>query len=329
MSVEQAENTDNAEQTEVQTQENVSHETNDNKKEQDDKSYAPRVDLSNLPEDIRTPIEARFTHLSRLMKKQELDAEREKREWRSLAEQQSKQIDDLMNGVGQVATYLHNQNTEATEEQLRKEARAAFEAGDLDKYQTAQDKLLDIKAQKAAQKIQPKQQPRQQTSTQKQAFAGYKSANELANEAVSDGDLTPQQAVIVSSWQDETDERGQPLRPWAKASTPNPVDDPEFIYANLLAKKIFESNPERTMEENLAELDKKMGVKKFNGKQNVMGGSLNSVPKQSRISLTPRQEQLAVKTKFGARDGAKTDSEYIAAYKKQLEKAKGAANGRR
>lgn len=322
MSTEQAETQEN---TEVQTDtvENTTPETT----EPTEKTYAPRVDLSALPDDVRAPVEARFTHLSGLMKKQEREFERKLTDYRSIAEQQSKQIDDLMSGVGQVVDHLSTRSFADTELQLQQKMQTAFDAGDNKEYVKAQD---DLNKLRLGQLTKPKPQTPQKTETQRQAYAGYKSAGDLADDAARDGDLTPQQVQIVNAWQEETDDSGRTLRPWAFNTSDDPeIPDPDFIKANLIAYKAKKQNPNMSAEQILMEIDKQMGVRKSNGKQTVMGGSLTSPAKQNRIALSPRQEQLAIKTKFGARDGAKTDSDHIAAFKKQLEKVKGATSGRR
>lgn len=70
------------------------------------------------------------------------------------------------------------------------------------------------------------------------------------------------------------------------------------------------------------EVDRIMGTKQNGGGQTVMGGGLNATGKRSTIKLTPAQERIAVKTKFGAKHGAKSDSDYIAAYRKQIDSIK-------
>ena len=96
----------------------------------------------------------------------------------------------------------------------------------------------------------------------------------------------------------------------------------------LIAKKIWAENPYRSAKENLAEVDRRMGIKQNNGGQAVLGGTLTTRGKSSKITLSPQQERIAVKTKFGAKQGAKSDADYIAAYRKQIESVQSSKGGR-
>lgn len=306
---------------EVSEVENVSHETteetNDNQEVQqpiNDKppGYYP-VDFDGVPEDKAKAMRERYDYFF----KQDKQREKTLREYREIAASQAEQISQLTNGVGQIVNHLETKNFGETETQIRQKMQAAFDSGDNKGYVDAQVELNRLLIKQEA---KPKPQQNQQNNTQRQAYAGAQSAGQLANESVQDGEITPQQASIVNSWQNEADESGQPLRPWAKNNSPNPNrPNPDFVKANLIALEIFEENPHRTVEENLMEVDKRMGTKKSAGKQTVMGGSFTTPQKTGRISLSPEMQKMAIRTKFGARDGAKTDAEYLEAYRKQIQ----------
>jgi hypothetical protein len=71
-----------------------------------------------------------------------------------------------------------------------------------------------------------------------------------------------------------------------------------------------------TMEQKMAEVDRRMGVKKSASRQTVMGGGLTGNRKTNKLTLSPKQQEIALKT--GSRD--KSDAEKIDWYRKQLEK---------
>lgn len=259
--------------------------------------YDP-VDVSSASPD---KIQERFDYLYSQVKSNE----RTMREYKSIAAEQSKYIEDLTNGMGQVVNHLETQNFSQEEDQVTKEMRAAFEAGDMDKFIANQKKLVQLEAKKSS----PKQV---QKPAQKQ---------DPSYESMSQDDQK-----LVDAWQEETDERGQALRPWSKNTGTDDDPDPDFVRAMLIAQRVFKANPHKSARENLLEVDRKMGVKSTNmgGSQSVMGGQLQTLAKKQNIRLTPEQERLAVKMKFANEKGKppKSDSEHIDAYRKQLQKVR-------
>lgn len=323
MSTEQAQDTQDTQDTQA---DDVSSETNDNAVVEQPKSDKPPgyypVDLDDVPEEKAKAIKERYDYFYRQHKEMERkDKARENalREYREIAAEQAKQLDDLRNATGQIVDHLETKTIGETESTIKKEMREAFETGDTEKYIDAQTRLIQLETKKANLAKKNAKQP-QKTETQRQAYGGYNSADQLAVAAQADGEITPQQLATVNTWQDETDQTGAPLRPWAKNNSDDPeMPDPDFIKANLVALRVFKNHPDRSIEENLMEVDKIMGTKKPAGKQTVMGGGFTTPQKTNKISLTPEMQKLAVRTKFGARDGAKTDAEYIEAYRKQLQ----------
>lgn len=275
--------------------------------------YHP-VDLSDLPEDKQKELDDRISYLYRQVK----DSSRVIGEYRTVAQQQSDKIDELMNGMGQVVNHLHTKSVAETEAQITQEMDAAFEAGDIKTYRKTQKQLIDlgIKQQLAAQ--QKPQAP--QTQTRQQAFAGVQTQQ--------NNEPSAEDTRLVSAWQDETNERGEPLRPWTKTQDMDDPD-PDFLKALAITKRVWSQNPNRSAKDNLAEVDRQMGIKQTTGGQNVMGGSLTTRGKQSKLTLSPNQERIAVKTKFGANKGAKSDAEYITAYRKQIESVQSKTKGGR
>lgn len=232
------------------------------------------------------------------------------KELMDVAKQQAKLIEELQTGVYAVAEHLQKQNFADNEATLKAQYRTAVETGDIDGQIAINDKLLELKAQKmTAPKVQPKQAPQQEQQKQ------YNSAQELAE------DLDPQEQAITSAWQSEKDESGQPLRPWAVNSTGDLNDpDPDYIKAVTIAHQIFtkENFAHLNYQQKLQEIDKRMGVKKSAPQQNVISTHLTGQRKNSKVVMTDKQREIAVRTKFGG-PKAKSDAEHIEAFRKQIE----------
>lgn len=285
-------------------------ETNENTQvvESNDKpaGYNPVDPKTASPDEIQE----RLDYLYRQVKTNS----REQNEWKSLAKEQSKLIADLQSGVGMVVNHLKTEKFAETEANLTRQIKDAFEGGDVAAMMEAQSKLTDLKVKQAVAQT-PKQEVRQNLGVPAQ------NAQQLAREAQEAGEMSPQDAQYMTAWAAETDERGNPLRPWSNNPDPeNP--DPDFIKAAIVADQILKKNPNMPINQVLAEVDKKMGVSKSSG-QTVMGGNLTRPQKSSKVSLTPQQERIAVKTKFGG-PKAKSEADHIEAYRKQIETVRSA-----
>lgn len=274
--------------------------------------YDP-VDLSGLPEDLRAPLEDRFKYLYTQVKTNEREKVRLDRtlnEFRGVAASQSQKIEELMGGFGEVVNHLENKTINETETSLKQQMRAAYESGDNDKYFEIQDKLDDIRLEKKfaakTKKDAPKQE-RQQPQTQ-----------------VEDSGIAPEDQRVISSWQDERDDSGVMLRPWAinRGTMDNP--DKQYLAALAETRAVLMSPlySDKTMEEKMAEVDRRMGVAKQGARQNVIGGGLTGGRKTTKITLSPKQQEIATRTKFAG--PGKSDADHLEAYRKQIEQSKGA-----
>jgi len=285
---------------------------------QKDSGYVPPVDLSGLPDDIRAPIEGRLAHMSRLMKKNENKYSSQISEWRDVAAQQAKVIEELQTGVGAVVDHLHDKSFNDAEDKITQRMEAAHEAGDTKGFLAAQKDLLRLEAKKLQIEDRKKSTP---AKTEKQTVA--RSAGEMANEAVTDGEISSEDGYAVRVWQDEKDQNGNLVRPWAHSKTPDkPTNDPYYRRALIESAAVFDdASPwaDKSVAEKLAEVDRRMGVSKPNAGQSVMGGSLTNIRQNKKITLTPDQERLAIRTKFGG-SKAKSDADHLAAYRAQVEK---------
>lgn len=319
--MEQAAEAQGADSQVVEAQTETREVSNDNQKqEKQNADYQGFVDLNGLPDDQKNAIEGRFAHLSRLIKKTETKAERELREWRQVAADQAARIEELTGGVGAVVNHLQNQTFAQTETQLKAQLRQARDTGDLDLENEIQDKLSELRFQKQSAK-EFKIKPKEKNETNRMANAGTPSAMQIANEAAMDGDITDEDMQVIGAWTEEKSSNGQLLRPWSvnKGTETNP--DPQYIAGLATAQAVW-INPRfknATVEQKLAEVDRLMGTEKHTNGQAVMGGGFTPRTKSNTLRLTPQQERIATKTKFGANRGAKSDAEYIEAYRKQLE----------
>lgn len=272
--------------------------------------YDP-VDLSDLPEEKQQALEQRFKYLYGQVKTND----RTLKEYRTVAQQQAAQIEDLMNGVGQVVDHLQNKSTAETESNIRQQLREAISTGDVESQINLTEKLTEIKAKKISDGSKPKPQAQQQ-----QRGPNYA---EIARDEMESGEITQDDLKYVEMWQEETDARGQTLRPWAFHDSPfyrNGLRETEAVFTNPKYSQM-------TVEQKLAEIDRRMGVSKQSPSQGVMGGNLTTRQKTNKVALSPKQQEIAVRTKFGG-PKAKSDAEHLEAYRKQIEKVQSGKRSR-
>ena len=308
-----------AQDTEVSNQETTSQEAAtdsqvaDNQNEQTEPK--PVYDHVNPAVDDPQKVQDRINYLYA----KERSTSTNLKEALKVMEEQSKVIEELRSGTYAIANHLQQEKFADTEAQLKTQYRAALETGDIDAQITINDKLQEIKFQKlTAPKAPPKQQPQQEAKQQ------YNSATEVA------ADLDPQEQAVTKAWQDETDDSGQRLRPWTVNSTGDINDpDPDYIKALTIAQKVFTQDAFAHMnyQQKLQEIDKRMGVKKSTPQQNVMGANLTSHKKGGKVTITDKQKEIAIRTKY-AGPKAKSDAEHIEAYKKQIEKVQSTKGAR-
>lgn len=269
----------------------------------DSKGYQARVDLGTLDDDTRKAVEGRFAHLSRMIKKTEQKYGGEVEQWRSVAEQQSRLIEDLQTNQGAVVDHLQSKSYDDAESKWKATMRTAFENGDINAQIEANEKLIEIRTQKEMLKLQQKNKPPKQERKQ---------PVERASDT-SESLITPQEHSILESWQEETDDNGNLLRPWAVSDNPN---KPAPGLAEAVA--VFNNPRFKTFNDKLNEIDRRMGLQQKTNGQAVLRGGLQGGTKMSKIALSPEIERLAIRTKFGG-SKAKSDADHIQAYVKQME----------
>lgn len=282
------------------------------------------VDVRNAsPEQI----EERLNYLYSQVKTNEREKKEGNRtltQYRKIAEEQSRQIEELTRSQSMVINHLQDKNIVDNETQLNEIMRQAFERGDNKTYNDAQNRLIEIKVEKKAladkRQVQPQPQ-RQQNVPQN----NYNSASDISNRAVESGELSESDARITQAWQDEKDQNGQNLRPWAYDT------HPMFRQALIEGQAVF-NNPRFAnlpYDQKLAEIDRRMGVEKPNAGQNVIGGGLQSPKKTTKINLTPEVERMVIRTKWGdtKKKQFKSDDERLAAYAKQIATVRNSKSG--
>lgn len=249
-------------------------------------------------------VKERYDYIYRQVK----DGERERRETNRVLKEQSRLIDELSSGMGQVVNHIQENTFDNTEATLKANMRAAYEAGNTDAYLEAQDKLDELRLEKKLAERDRKAipQPQQKQVAQPQ----------------NDPMINTDESRVINDWQSERDESGVLLRPWAhnKSTDPNSPDQ-EFLYGLAETRAVFQ-NPrfaDLSIHQKIAEVDRRMGVKKPGSGQSVMGGGLTTNRKSSKITLTPKQQEIAIKTRFGG-PKAKSDTDHLEAYRKQIER---------
>lgn len=281
---------------------NQATEANENSAAKNDNKpagYYPVDPKTATPEEMGDRINYIYGQLKHGTRKHE----KELSEWRKVAEQQSKTISELQNATGAVVNHLQQKTFNETEANLKAQLKTAYETGDTTLMADVNDRLAEVKARKLYAEQNKQKQPVQQESRTAPQYEYDESAQFDGKE-------------IVEAWQAETDENGNALRPWSKAGHSENGEALAITYSVMNNPK-YENY---TMEQKLAVVDSRMGINKpQGGKQNVMGGRLTSKSKVSKLTLSPDAEKLAIRTRFGSKNGAKTDADYIEAYRKQME----------
>lgn len=237
-------------------------------------------------------------------------AEKRATEAMDVLKQQSELINELRNSQSQVITHLQNTNFSDAEAQLKTQRKQAYDRGDLDAVDAANDRLNEIKLQKLI-----------QDKTSKAPIVQAKQPIIHADPvevAVQNGAISRNDAEAYDAWVNETDKNGNLVRPWTNEH------DPRNISAAAEGKAVF-SNPSyqnKPFADKLKEIDKRMGVASQQSGQGVLpAGNLTRGGKNSNIKLSPWAETIAVKTKFAG--PGKSRDDHIEAYRKQIAETRG------
>lgn len=259
--------------------------------------YEPIDPKTATPEQTQ----ARIDYIYRQLK----PTQRENKEMRQLLADQSRIITELSEGQRVVVNHLTEKSYNDSETQLKQQMQDAWKKSDNVAYIDAQTRLNEIYAQRAVAKIQQPQQPQQQNNSY-----NPQSATNGAQESV----ISPEDYRTTESWQNERDDTGNAIRPWAFGTHPN------HRAALRETAAVFENPAYENLDyaAKLAEVDKRMGVKKSTNSQQVLGGNLTKPGKKTTIELSPKQREIALRTSYAGK--GKSEAEHLAAYRKQVEK---------
>lgn len=261
--------------------------------------YDPVDPATAKPEEVKD----RLDYLYRQVK----HSDRDKREMQNLLRDQSRVIDELSRNQQAVVSHLTEKSFVDSEESLTKAMNDAWKKGDERAYIDAQNRLLDVKVQKRTLELQPKQQSQPKENVPQ-------SAVETANGALKGGIINEQEYRATESWQSERDDTGNLIRPWAFGTN-------QYHHVALREVAAVFENPKYenySYDQKLAEVDRRMGTAKRNSSQSVIGGSLTKPGKSTKIELTPKQREIALKTNYAGK--GKSEAENLEAYRKQVEK---------
>jgi hypothetical protein len=166
-------------------------------------------------------LKARFNRLYRHTKEANERAEKTERQISLLAEQNSK----LQKALETIAGGMRDKEMQAELATLKKDAKEALATGDTEAFMEANERLLEMKqsAKKEAEAPAPAEPAISQTEMQ-----------------------------VINAWQQQKDDEGEPLRPWAM---PN---HPEFASTQDLIQRVTRTMPDASVREILREVDKRM-----------------------------------------------------------------------
>lgn len=236
-------------------------------------------------------------------------SDRDKREMQNLLRDQSRVIDELSRNQQAVVTHLTEKSFSDSKEQLKVAMQEAWKKGDNAAYIDAQNRLMDIQVEERVAAKTQRQQPQQPQNVEMP-----RDASEMANRAVQSGELSEDEYRTTASWQEEKDESGNLYRPWAFSTNPN-------YQAALFETRSVMANPRfnnLSYAEKLAEVDRRMGIAKRTASQAVMGGNLTKTGKSTKIELTPKQRDIALRTQYAGK--GKSEADHLDAYRKQVDK---------
>jgi len=226
-----------------------------------------QVDFNKIQDpELAQKVEARFNRLYAQMKESHTVAQKTEQ----ILMEQAKQMDDLKASMA-------SQKSDSTMADLRKQLKEAKEDSDYDREVRIQEQMANVVAEQkfADVKLEPKKAPEAQPAQPQNQ-----------GPALSDNELS-----IVEAWQNERNDRNEVSRPWAYYGHPDYQDAMAEVQAVLVSKRFAN----KSMQEKLAEVDKRMGMSKNSDARSVLGGNLTMPNKSKTIELTPAQKEIALK----------------------------------
>lgn len=227
---------------------------------------------------------------------------------------------ELNGTTQQIVSHIQSTDYQEAESTLRTQMKAAWDRGDLDGYHFANEKLLDVKTQKALADRDSRQKPQQKQQVEPNRAI---SATEALEISVQKGETPPDEANILRAYFSETDEGGLLKRPWVNAQ------DMRNTQAARIAAVVFDPNHPvfgaKPLRDKLTEIDRQMGVvnRAPSGQAVLGGGNLTRPVKANKVELSQTERDIALKTRFAATNpkltpqqkAALTDADHLEAYK--------------
>jgi hypothetical protein len=204
--------------------------------------------------DIEDPaLKARFNRLYRHTKEANEKAARTERQVALLAEQNKK----LQQALETMYSGMKDQKTQEELKSLKQTAKEALATGDTEAFVNVNERLLEIKADAKTPKVTP---PPAQAPA-----------------------ISQTEMQVLSSWQNQTDDNNEPLRPWA-----NP-NHPEFATTQDMIRRVVNEDgmQDVPIRQILAEVDRRM--------EKLMGVDEDEEPKNTvrRVFSAPRSSRPA------------------------------------
>lgn len=287
--------------TATETQSDVSQETN----------QQPSKPEGFDPVDFSPEQKVRFDRIYGNMKRYETKAQEMERLNVDLVQRMAA----LETNANQIVSHIQTSDFKDIEARLIAEKRTAWNKGDIDGYESAADKLVEIKAQKIFKDSLPKT-----TSVEQPKNNGYMNGQRMpvtdaVQHALERGEIEPQDATIFKSWESQADDTGMKIRPW---TDPN---HPMNGAAAIEGRAVFE-NPafrNKTFAQKLQEIDRRMGIQNQSSQNNaVLGaGNLTRGGRAPKVELSPQIERMAIRTKFGG-PKAKSEADHVEAYRQAM-----------
>lgn len=208
-----------------------------------------RVDFNKLPDDVREEFEARFNRLYGGRKRDQ-----------AAMRQMAQDMRGLFDEVKQLRKGQNDRERESEIAGLQARQAAALEQGD---YQEA-SRLNTYMAKLYTQAAQPEPKP----------------------SSPSQNDLPALEKALITDWGDETDSKGQLVRPWTRQG------HPEYEKALKISMEVWERD-DLTPYQKVNEIDRKMKPASRPTQPQMLSSDPNFRPDEKKEKLTPEQRQIA------------------------------------
>lgn len=221
----------------------------------------------------------------------------------------------LETNTSQIVNHIQTSDFKDAETRLVADRQKAWNDGKIDDFNRANDQLLEIKAKKIVSESLPKPSPVEQPKNNGYMNGQRMPVTDAVQHALERGEIEPQDATIFKSWESQADDTGMKIRPW---TDPN---HPMNGAAAIEGRAVFE-NPafkNKTFAQKLQEIDRRMGIQNQSSQNNaVLGaGNLTRGGRVPKVELSPQIERMAIRTKFGG-PKAKSEADHVEAYRQAM-----------